>query len=220
MNEEIEEIEEIERNKIWTIVPRPKDKNVIDTKWVFRNILNEDGKVSRNKSRLVWKVYSQEDSIDYGETFSPFSKLEGVRTLLAYTAHKGFKVYQMDVKSAFLNGILNDEVYIEKPKGFVDPKKRDMVCKLHKELYGLKQAPRSWYEKLHNYLTKIGFQRENDNRSLYVKEDLDKKIVIVEIFVDDTIFMGNDVLCKVFAEEMRKEFEMSMFGEMKLFVGL
>ena len=80
--------------------------------------------------------------------------------------HKGFKVYQMDVKSTFLNGILDEEVYIEQPKGFVDPNKRDMVCKLCKELYGLKQAPRAWYERLHNYLIQIGFQRTNDNSSL------------------------------------------------------
>ena len=96
-----EEIEQIEKNKTWTLVPRPKDKNVIGTKWVFKNKLNEDGKVSRNKARLVCKGYSQEEGIDYGETFSPSARLEGVRTLLAYATHKGFKVYQMDVKSAF-----------------------------------------------------------------------------------------------------------------------
>ena len=87
-------------------------------------------------------------------------------------------------------------------------------------MYGLKQAPRAWYERLHNYLLKIGFQRTNDNISLYIKEGLDKKIVLAEIFVDDTLFTGNDDLCKGFSEEMSKEFEMSMFGEIKFFVGL
>ena len=153
-----EEIEQIERSKTWTLVPEPKDKNVIGTKWVFKNKLKEDGKVSRNKERLVCKGYSQEEGIDYGEIFSPVARLEGVRNLFAYVAHKGFKVYQMDVKFAFLNGIIDEEVYIEQPKGFVDPNKRDMVCKLHKALYGLKQAPQAWYERLHNYLLKIGFQ--------------------------------------------------------------
>ena len=114
--------------------------------------MNEDWKVSRNKARLVCKGYSQEEGVDYGENFAPISRLEGVRTLLAYATHKGFKVYHMDVKSAFLNGILDEEVYIEQPEGFFDPYKRDMVCKLHKALYGLKQAPRAWYERLHNYL--------------------------------------------------------------------
>ena len=152
-----EEIEQIEKNKTWTIVPRPKDKNVIGTKWGFKNKLNEDGKVSRNKARLVCKGYSQEEGINYGETFAPIARLEGVRTILAYAAHKGFKVYQMDVKSTFLNGILDEEVYIEQLESFIDPDKRNMVCKLHKALYGLKQPPRAWYERLHNYLIKIGF---------------------------------------------------------------
>ena len=137
-----EEIEKIKKNKTWTLVPRPKDKNVIGTKWVFKNKLNEEGQVSRNKARLVCKGYSQE-GVDYGETFSLVSRLEGVRKLLAYAAHKGFKLYQMDVKFAFLNGILDEEVYIEQPKGFVDSEK--------------KQAPRAWYERLHNYLIQIGF---------------------------------------------------------------
>ena len=106
----------------------------------------------------------------------------------------------MDVKSAFLNGILDEEVYIEQPECFVDSNKRDMVYKLHKALYGLKQASRAWYERLHNYLLQIGFQRTNDNSSLYIKEGPDKKIVLAEIFVDDTLFKGNDDLCKEFLE--------------------
>ena len=114
-----EEIEKIEKNKNWTFVPRPKDKNMIGTKWVFKNKLNEDGKVSRNKARLVCKGYSQEKGIDYGESFAPVARLEGVKSLLAYLAYKGFKVYQMDVKSAFLNGIPDEEVYIEQPEGFI-----------------------------------------------------------------------------------------------------
>ena len=108
---------------------------------------------------------------------SPVAKLEGVGTLLSYAAHKGSKFYQLYVKSAFLNGIFEEEVYIEQPKGFVDPKKIDMVCKLHKTLYGLKKAPRSWYERLHNYLINIGSQRTNDNNSLYIKGP-GKKIVL------------------------------------------
>ena len=126
----------------------------------------------------------------------------------------------MDVKSTFLNGILDEEVYIEQPKGFLDLNKKDMVYKLHKALYGLKQSPKVWYEILHNYLLQIGFQRTNDNNGLYIKEGPDNKIVLVEIFVDDTLFIGNDDLCKAFLEQMNKEFEMSMFGEIKFFVGL
>ena len=166
------------------------------------------------------KGYSQEEGVDDGETFNPVARLEGVRILLAYATHKGFKVYQMDVKSAFLNGILDEELYIEQPEGLVDLDKKDIVCKLHKALYSLKQTHRAWYERFHNYLIQIGFQRTNDNNSLYIKKGPDNKIVLEEIFVDDTLFIGNDDQCKEFLEKMNKEFGISMFGEIKFFIGL
>lgn len=215
-----EEIEQIEKNKTWSLFPRPEDKNVTGTKWVFRNKLDENGEVIRNKARLVCKYYAQEEGIDYGETFSLVARLEGVRTLLAYSAYKGFKVYQMDVKSAFLNDILEEEVYIEQLEGFVDVNNKNMVCRLHKALYGLKQASRVWYERFHNYLVKIGFERTDDNNNLYMKTEKGKGIFLSKFFVDDIIFGGQDALCKTFANEMKREFEMSMFGEIKFFRGL
>ena len=129
--------------------------------------------------------------------------MEGVRILLAYSAYKGFKVYQMDVKSAFLNGILEEKVYIEQLEGFVDKNNKNMVCRLHKALYGLKQAPRSWYERLHTYLVKIGFERTNDSNNMYTKINKDNGILISKIFVDDIIFGGQDDLCKDFANQMK-----------------
>ena len=121
----------------------------------------------------------------------------------------------MDVKYEFLSEILDEKVYIEQPEGFVDPNERDMVCKLHKALYGLKQASRPWYERFHNYLVQIGFQRTNDNSSLYIKEGLDKKIVLAEIFVDDTLFTRNDDLCKAFSKEISKEFDIDKWIRVK-----
>ena len=111
--------------------------------------------------------YAQEEGIDYGETFTPVTRMEGVRTLLAYSAYKGFKVYQMDVKSTFLNVIFEEEVYIEQLEKFVHVNNKNMVYRLHKALYGLKQAPRAWYERLHSYLVKIGFKRTNDNNNIH-----------------------------------------------------
>ena len=146
--------------------------------------------------------------------------MEGVRTLLAYVTYKGFKVYQMDMKFSFWNGLLEEEVYIDQPKGFVDDKNKDMAYKLHKALYGLKQALRAWYERLHKYLVKIEFERTNDNKNLYIKAEKGKDILISEIFVDDIIFGGKDILCKDFADQMKHQFEMSMFGEIKFFFGL
>jgi len=125
----------------------------------------------------------------------------------------------MDVKSSFLNDILED-VYIEKPKGFVDANKQKMTCRLHKALYGLKQAPRELYESLHNYLLKIEFEKTNDNINLYLNIEEGKGILLAENFIDDIIFGGQDQLCKEFANEMKKEFKMSMFGEIKFFVSL
>ena len=195
-------------------------KNVISTKWVFRNKLDENGEVTRNKERLVYKGYAHKEGIDYGDKSAPVARLEGVRNLLAYFAYKGFKVYQMDVKYVFLNGILEEEVYIEQLEGFFDINNNNMVCRLHKALYGLKQALRAWYERLHKYLVKIGFEMIDDNNNLYINTQKGKGILLSKFFVDDIIFGGQDVLCKAFANEMKQEFEMSMFGEIKFFVGL
>ena len=127
-------LKKLRKTKTWSLVPRLENKNVIDTKWIFTKKLDETGEVTRNKERLVCKGYAQEEGIDYGETFALVARMEGVRTLLAYFAYKGFKVYQMDVKSAFLNDILEEEVYIEQPESFVDANNKNMVCRLHKAL--------------------------------------------------------------------------------------
>jgi hypothetical protein len=142
----------IEKNDTWELVPRPKNKNVISTKWVFWNKLNEDGQVTRNKSRLVCKGYAQIEGIDFEETFSPVARMEVICLILAYACSKNVKVYHMDVKSSFLNGELEEEVYIEQPEGFQLLENTNYVCKLTKVLYGLKQAPRAWYSRLDKYL--------------------------------------------------------------------
>ena len=140
-----EELNEFERNKVWTLVPRPNNRSIVGTKWVFGNKTDSDCIITRNKARLVAIGYSQQEGIDYDETFAPVARLEAIRIFLAYTAYKKFKVFQMDVKSDFLNGELEEEVYVEQPPGFVDPKFPNHVYRLDKALYGLKQAPRAWY---------------------------------------------------------------------------
>ena len=147
-----EELNEFERNKVWQLVPRPKNMSVVGTKWVFRNKTDVDGIIIRNKARLVAKGYSQQEGIDYDETFAPVARLEAIRMFLAYAAHKKFKVFQMDVKSAFLNGELEEEVFVEQPPGFIDPNFPNHVYRLDKALYGLKQALRAWYETLAQFL--------------------------------------------------------------------
>jgi hypothetical protein len=130
------------------LVPRPKNKNVIDTKWVFKNFFNEDGHVTRNKARLVCKGYAHIEGIDFEETIAPVYRMEAIHFLLAYAWSKNIKVYQMDIKSTFLSGELEEEVYIEQQEGFQLSENANYVCKLKKALYGLKQAPRAWYSRL------------------------------------------------------------------------
>jgi hypothetical protein len=147
-----EELDQTEKNDTWELVPRLKNKNVINTKWVFRNKLNEDGQVTRNKARLICKRYAQIEDIDFEETFAPVARMEAICLFLAYACSKNVKVYQIDVKSVFLNGELEEEVYIEQPEGFQLSENADYVCKLKKTLYGLKQAPKAWYSRLDKYL--------------------------------------------------------------------
>ncbi|GKC30374.1 pentatricopeptide repeat-containing protein [Tanacetum coccineum] len=127
---------------------------IIGTKWVFRNKLDENGIVSRNKARLVAQGYNQQEGIDYDETYALVARLESIRILLAYTCALYFKLFQIDVKSAFLNGFINEEVYVAQPLGFIDFEKPDHVYKLKKALYGLKQAPKAWYDRLKAFLIK------------------------------------------------------------------
>jgi hypothetical protein len=140
-----DELNNFTRNKVWSLVERPK-QNVIGTKWVFRNKQDEHGVVTRNKARLVAQGFTQIEGLDFGETYTPVARFESIRILLAFTTHHDFKLYQMDVKSAFLNGPIFELVYVEQPPGFEDFKFPNHVYKLHKALYGLKQAPRAWYE--------------------------------------------------------------------------
>ncbi|GJV70719.1 retrovirus-related pol polyprotein from transposon TNT 1-94 [Tanacetum coccineum] len=165
---------------------------IIGTKWVFRNKLDENGIVSRNKARLVAQGYNQQEGIDYDETYAPVARLESIRILLAYACALDFKLFQMDVKSAFLNGFINEEVYVAQPPGFIDFEKPNHVYKLKKALYGLKQQ-----------------SLKSSN------------LIIVQIYVDDIIFGSTcQDMCDEFAKIMHDEFEMSMMGELNFFLGL
>jgi hypothetical protein len=139
-----EELNNFKRNEVWSLVERPK-QNIVGTKWVFCNKQDEHGVVTRNKTRLMAEGYSQVEGLDFDETFAPVARLESNRILLAYATHHGFKLYQMDAKSAFLNGPIKEEVYVEQPPGFESEEYPNHIYKLHKMLYVLKQAPRAWY---------------------------------------------------------------------------
>jgi hypothetical protein len=213
-----EELNSFKRNEVWELVPRPK-QNVIGTKWVYRNKQDEFGVVTKNKARLVGKGYTQVEGLDFGETYAPVARLESISILLDYATHHDFKLHQMDVKSAFLNGPLQEEVYVEQPLGFEDPKFPNHVYKLHKALYGLKQAPRAWYECLKDFLLKNGFEIGKADSTLFIQRN-GKDIFVCQIYVDDIIFGStNDKFCEEFSRIMTKRFEMSMMGELKFFLG-
>ncbi|KAJ9539510.1 hypothetical protein OSB04_032243 [Centaurea solstitialis] len=215
-----EELAEFIRNNVWLLVPRPRKRTIIGSKWIFRNKLDEIGTIIRNKARLVAQGYRQEEGIDYDETFAPVARLEAIRLFLAFAAHMNFKVYQMDIKNAFLNGKLNEEVYVAQPPGFVDPKFPDHVYKLNKALYGLKQAPRAWYDTLSTFLLSKGFVRGKIDSTLFLKK-YPKHILLVQIYVDDIIFGStNPKLCEKFELLMKSEYKMSMMGELTFFLGL
>ena len=195
-----EELENFKRNQVWVLVEPPPHCNPIGTKWVFKNKQGEDGVVVRNKARLVAQGFCQKEGIDYKETFAPLARLEAIRILLAFASSKGFKLFQMDVKSAFLNGFIEGEVYVRQRPGFEHPKFPNRVFKLQKALYGLKQAPWAWYERLRKFLVDQGFQMGSVDKTLFLLKH-GKDLLIVQIYVDDIIFGGSPhALCSKFSE--------------------
>jgi hypothetical protein len=154
---------------------------------VFRNKQDEYGVVTRNKARLVAKGYSQVECLDFDETFAPVARLESIRILLAYATHHNFKLYQMDVKSVFLNGPIKEEVYVEQPPGFEDEEYPNHVYKLHKAFYGLKQAPRAWYECLKDFLIKNGNRIGKSHSTLFTRK-MGKYLFVHQIYIDSIIF--------------------------------
>jgi hypothetical protein len=185
-----EELNNFKRNEVWSLVPRPK-QNVVGTKWVFRNKQDEHRVVTRNKARLVAKGYAQVIGLDFEETFAPVARLESIRILLAYAAHHSFRLFQMDVKSAFLNGPIKEEVYVEQPPGFEDDRYPDHVYKLSKALYVLKQAPRAWYECLRDFLISNAFKVGKADPTLFTKT-CNGDLFVCQIYVDDIIFSSTN----------------------------
>ncbi|GJS63392.1 putative reverse transcriptase domain-containing protein [Tanacetum coccineum] len=175
---------------------------------------------SKEPLRLVAQGYNQQEGIDYDETYAPVARLESIRILLAYACALDFKLFQMDVKSAFLNGFINEEVYVAQPPGFIDFEKPDHVYKLKKALYGLKQAPKAWYDRLKAFLIKHEYKMGMVDNTLFTKKK-SSNLIIVQIYVDDIIFGSTcQDMCDEFAKIMHDEFEMSMMGELNFFFGL
>ncbi|GJZ23434.1 retrovirus-related pol polyprotein from transposon TNT 1-94 [Tanacetum coccineum] len=215
-----DEIHEFDRLDVWELVPPPDCAMIIALKWIYKVKLDEYGDVLKNKARLVAKGYRQEEGLDFEESFAPVARLEAIRIFLANAASKNMTVYQMDVKTAFLNGELKEEVYVSQPEGFVDPDRPHHVYRLKKALYGLKQAPRAWYDTLSKFLLAQGFSKGVVDPTLFIRKT-GKHTLHVQIYVDDIIFASTDPKdCDRFSNEMSSKFQMSMMGQISFFLGL
>ena len=185
------ELGSIYENNTWELCDLPKGRKAIATKWIYKVNSNADGSIDRFKARLVAKGCSQKEGIDYEETFAPTSKMTTIRATVAAAAIKGWKVHQLDIKTAFLNGDLEEEVYVAQPPGFITKGAETKVCRLLKALYSLKQAPRAWNAKIHAHLLRLSFVSSPIESTLYVRKD-GEKLLIVVLYVDDLLITGPD----------------------------
>ncbi|GJS21860.1 retrovirus-related pol polyprotein from transposon TNT 1-94 [Tanacetum coccineum] len=193
---------------------------VITLKWIYKVKLDELGEILKNKARLVACGYRQEEGIDFEESFDPVARLEAIRIFLAFAAHMNMVVYQMDVKTVFLNGNLREEVYVSQPDGFMDKDNPNHVYKLKKALYGLKQALRAWYDMLSSFLISQDFSKGSVDPTLFIRRD-GKELLLVQIYVDDIIFAASTPeLCDLFSKIMCSKFKMSMMGKISFLLGL
>ncbi len=208
------------KNKTWSLVPLPQGRTPVGSRWVFKLKRKADGSIDKFKARLVAKGYSQEFGLDYGETFSPVVRYTSIRILIAIANLLDLDLHQMDVQTAFLNGKLNEEVYMVQPEGFIQPGQEGLVCKLHKSLYGLKQASRCWNMTMDDYLKKAGYRQGTADSCIYVKRVGDS-FVIVALYVDDLLLAANNTdLLNAEKLALSNRFEMKDVGEAQYCLGL
>lgn len=216
-----EEISSIVKNQTWELVHLPPDKHPIDVKWVFKLKRKPDGSIAKHKARLVARGFLQQEGIDYSEVYAPVARMETIRLVIAIASSKGWPLFQLDVKSAFLNGPLDEEVYVLQPPGFEVPDAPDKVYRLRKALYGLKQAPRAWNRRIDAFLIDLGFSKCSVEFGMYAKKRNSDDLLLVCLYVDDMLITGSDKLAiEEFKGRMMKEFEMSDLGTLNYFLGL
>lgn len=180
----------LKQKATWLLVPPSPDQKLISNKWVFRVKTKADGSLDKLKARLVARGFEQLAGVDFHETFSPVVKFTTLRFMFALAATRGWEIQQLDVNNSFLNGDLEETIYMTQPKGFEDPEHPHYVCKLLKSIYGLKQAPRAWYEKLKKCLLQLGFQRSTSDFSLFYKTT-DGALLLILVYVDDILITGD-----------------------------
>jgi hypothetical protein len=214
------EMEALNKNHTWSLVPLPKGKRTVGCRWVFSIKHKADGTIERYKARLVAKGFTQTYSIDYQETFSPVAKLTTVRVLLSLAVNQDWPLHQLDVKNAFLHGDLEEEVYMDIPPGYNTNSAEKTVCKLQKALYGLKQSPRAWFGRFTSAMKKYGFKQCNSDHTLFLKHRQGYVTALI-IYVDDMIITGDDTEeISRLQKNLASEFEMKDLGGLKYFLGI
>jgi transposase InsO family protein len=217
MNEEIKSMAD---NDVWEIVPLPSGKRPIGCKWIFKTKRDSKGNVEKYKARLVAKGFTQKEGIDYKETFSPVSLKDSLRIILALVAHFDLELHQMDVKTAFLNGDIEETMYMVQPENYVSGDAKSMVCKLKKSIYGLKQASRQWYYKFHKVIASFGFETNLVDECIYLKF-CGSKFVFLVLYVDDILLASNDInMLQETKKFLMKSFEMKDLGDASFVLGI
>ena len=215
-----EELKSMDDNNVWEMTELPKDAKRVGCKWVFKTKRDSKGNVERYKARLVAKGYTQNDGIDYKETFSPVSRKDSLRIVMALVAHFDLELHQMDVKTTFLNGELEEEVYMDQPQGFETTSKRNLVCRLKKSIYGLKQASRQWYLKFNDTVLPYRFVEMTVDRCIYMKV-VGSKFIILVLYVNDILLAANDRgLLHDVKNYLSSNFEMKDMGEASYVIGI
>jgi hypothetical protein len=189
----MEEYQSIMKNDVWVVVSRPKEMFVVTLKLLYKINHVVDGSIDKYKARFVARGFSQQEGEYYDERFAPVPRYTSIRSIISLAASMAWSSHQMDVKIVFLNGVIEEEVYIEQPQGFEVHPKETHVCRLKKALYGFKQAPRAWYACIDSYLTRLGFSKSHVDPNLYYKV-VNNALVILMLYVDDLFLIGVEPL--------------------------
>jgi hypothetical protein len=208
------------KNQTWSQVPSSSQMNIVGCKWVFKVKRKVDGSIDRYKARLVAKGFNQQEGFDYAETFSPVVKSATIRIILSLIVSSNWSLLQLDVRNGFLNGYLEEAVYMKQTRGFHDSSRPQDVCQLHKALYGLKQAPRAWFQRLSAFLLAQGFAHSQSDASFFIHRSSSCTIYVL-VYVDDIIVTGSELQhVHRFFDQLCSTFDCRQVGELNFFLGM
>ncbi|KAH9705270.1 hypothetical protein KPL70_011800 [Citrus sinensis] len=214
------EVESILQNHTWKLVDLPPGCKPLGYKWIFKRKMKADGSIDKYKARLVIKGYRQQEGLDYFDTYSLVTRINSIRMIIAIAALRNLEIHQMNVKTAFLNRDLDEEIYMKQPEGFIAPGQENKVCKLVKSLYGLKQAPKQWHEKFDHTMITSGFKINECDKCVYVRET-ENGYVILCLYVDDMIIVGSDDdMIKSTKNMLKSKFDMKDIGLADVILGI